>query len=49
MTKFDGNSCRDIPRKTTNFNLTVALEQKSGDHQSHYDSSPQDHECLYKS
>lgn len=48
LTKFYGDSCRDIPLKTTNFSLTVALEDKSRDHRSHYDSSPRDHECLYK-
>ncbi len=29
------NGCRDISIITTNVKLTVALEKKSGDHQSH--------------
>lgn len=38
----------DESLKTTNVNLTVVLDNKSGDRQSQSDSSFGDHECLYK-
>lgn len=37
----------DISLKTTNMNLVVGFEEKSGDHQSqHVNSFSGDHECL---
>lgn len=40
--------CQDISLKTTNANLIVVTEEKSGDHQGHQDASSEDHECVYK-
>lgn len=48
-TKFHGNpisSCGNISLKTTNVNLTVAVEEKS---ENHWDSSSGNHDDLYKS
>lgn len=39
----------DISPKTTNVNLLVVLEVKSGNHQNHLDLSSEGQECLYKS
>lgn len=47
FTTFHGhpsNSCEDDLLRTTNVNVMVALEEKSGDQKSHYDSSGH-HEC----
>lgn len=42
------NSCWEMSLKNANFNLMEALEEKPGDHLSHYDSLSQDH-VLYVS
>ncbi len=50
-TKFHANpfnSCQDISLWTKHFNLMVALNEKSEDHQNLYYSSSVDQECLYK-
>ncbi len=50
-TKFYGNPaliCRGISLKTTNVSLMMALEERSGDHQSQWSSFSWEHECLHK-
>ncbi len=49
-TKLHGNpSCSWMDlTKNKNVNLIVVLEEKSGDHQSNYNSLPGDHEYMYK-
>ncbi len=42
------NSCSDISVKAKIVNLKMAIEEKSGDHQSQWASSSVDRECLYQ-
>ncbi len=51
LTKFhcnQSNNCGDTSLKTTNVKLMVALEEKSGDRQSHQVKSSGNYVCLYK-
>lgn len=41
------DTCWEISIKKQNVNLSVAWEERSGDHQNQQRSFPGDHECLY--